>query len=94
MGGSLSLRPAWSIERIPGQPGLCRQALSQKKKKKKKKSTNQTKQTINPEDKTCGSDHKLGQSLSRKFIMFSGIKNIIWWLNELMWVISFFFFVF
>jgi hypothetical protein len=35
MGGSLSLRPAWSIERIPGQPGLCRQTLSQKTKKKK-----------------------------------------------------------
>ena len=31
-GGFLSSRPAWSTERVPGQPGLHREALSQKKK--------------------------------------------------------------
>jgi hypothetical protein len=34
-GGFLSLRPAWSTERVPGQPGPHRETLSQKKKKKK-----------------------------------------------------------
>jgi len=24
----ISLRPAWSIEQVPGQPGLCREILS------------------------------------------------------------------
>ena len=33
--GSQSLRPAWSIEGVPGQPGLHRETMSQKKKKKK-----------------------------------------------------------
>ena len=33
---SLSSRPAWSSEQAPGQPGIHREALSQKKKKKKK----------------------------------------------------------
>jgi hypothetical protein len=36
-GGFLSLRPAWSTERVPGQPGLHRETLSQKKKKRKKR---------------------------------------------------------
>jgi hypothetical protein len=36
VGGFLSLRPAWSIESIPGQPGLHKETLSQKAKKKKK----------------------------------------------------------
>jgi hypothetical protein len=30
-GGFLSLRPAWSTERVPGQPGLYRETLSRKK---------------------------------------------------------------
>jgi hypothetical protein len=33
----LSLRPAWSTELVPGEPGLHRETLSQKKKKKKKR---------------------------------------------------------
>ena len=33
-GGSLSSRPAWSTEWVPGQPRLHRETLSQKKKKK------------------------------------------------------------
>jgi hypothetical protein len=36
-GGFLSSRSAWSTEWAPGQPGLYRETLSQKKKKKKKK---------------------------------------------------------
>jgi hypothetical protein len=41
-GGFLSSRPAWSTERVPGQPGLHRETLSRKtKKKKKKKKKNQ-----------------------------------------------------
>ena len=36
-GGSLSSRPAWSTELVPGQPRLHRETLSQKPKKKKKK---------------------------------------------------------
>jgi hypothetical protein len=32
----LSLRPAWSTERVPDQPELHREILSQKKKKKTK----------------------------------------------------------
>jgi hypothetical protein len=33
-GGSLSSRPAWSTERVTGQPGLHRETLSRKNKKK------------------------------------------------------------
>jgi hypothetical protein len=36
-GGFLSSRPAWSTKGFPGQPGLYKETLSQKKKKKKKK---------------------------------------------------------
>ena len=39
-GGSLSSRSAWSSERVPGQPGLHKETLSQEKTKlegKKKK---------------------------------------------------------
>ena len=35
-GGSLSLRPAWSTEQFPGQPGLHREMLSQTKTNKQK----------------------------------------------------------
>ena len=35
-GGSLSLRPTWSIKRVPGQPGLYRQTLFQKPRKRKR----------------------------------------------------------
>jgi hypothetical protein len=31
-GGFLSLRPAWSKEQVPGQPGLHRETLSRKTK--------------------------------------------------------------
>ena len=34
-GRLLSSRPAWSTEWVPGQPGLYRETLSQKKKKKR-----------------------------------------------------------
>jgi hypothetical protein len=35
-GGFLSLRPAWYTERVPGQPLLYRETLSQKNKNKQK----------------------------------------------------------
>jgi hypothetical protein len=35
-GGFLSSKPAWSTKCVPGQPGLHRETLSQKKKKKMK----------------------------------------------------------
>jgi hypothetical protein len=35
-GGFLSSRPAWSTERVPGQPGLHREILSRKKTNIKK----------------------------------------------------------
>ena len=34
---SLSLRPAWSTEQVPEQPGLLRETLSQNKIKNKNK---------------------------------------------------------
>ena len=36
-GKSLRSRTAWSIEQVPGQPGLHRETLFQKKKEKEKK---------------------------------------------------------
>jgi hypothetical protein len=36
-GGSLSLRPAWSIEWVPGQPELHREILSRKPSNKQSK---------------------------------------------------------
>jgi hypothetical protein len=36
-GEFLSSRPAWSIEWVPGQPGLYRETLSRKNQKRKKK---------------------------------------------------------
>ena len=38
-GRSLSSRPAWFTKQVPGQPGLHRETLFQKKKKKKKNKT-------------------------------------------------------
>jgi hypothetical protein len=34
-GGFLSLRPAWTTKRVPGQPGLYGETLCQKTKKNK-----------------------------------------------------------
>jgi hypothetical protein len=39
--GFLSSRPAWSTERVSGQPRLYRDTLSQKTKKKQTKQNNQ-----------------------------------------------------
>jgi hypothetical protein len=36
-GRFLSLRPAWSTKRVPGQPELYRETISRKTKRKKKK---------------------------------------------------------
>jgi hypothetical protein len=38
-GGFLSLRPAWSIECVPGQPGLQRNPVSKKQNKTKQNKT-------------------------------------------------------
>jgi hypothetical protein len=38
-GGFLSSRPAWSTERVPGQPGLHRETLSRKTNKQTNKQT-------------------------------------------------------
>jgi hypothetical protein len=45
---SVSSRPAWSTERVPGQPRLHREILSQKNKTKQNKTNKQTK---NPKSK-------------------------------------------
>ena len=42
---SVSLRPAWATGRVPGQPGLCRETLSQKQNKAKQNKTKQNKTT-------------------------------------------------
>ena len=46
-GGFLCSRPAWSTERVPGQPGLHKEILSRKNKTKQKKNqkTKTNKQT-------------------------------------------------
>jgi hypothetical protein len=44
-GGFLSSRPAWSTKRVPGQPGLYRETLSQKTKTKTKTKSKQTNKT-------------------------------------------------
>jgi hypothetical protein len=41
-GGSVSMRPFWSTELDSGQPGLCRETLSQETKQK----TNQQKKVL------------------------------------------------
>ena len=51
-GGSLSSRPAWSTEWVPGQPGLHRETLSQKNKTKQKTKT-KTKNQPTKQKKTC-----------------------------------------
>ena len=38
---SLSSRPAWSTEKVPGQPGLHSETLSQKEKNKTKQKQKQ-----------------------------------------------------
>jgi hypothetical protein len=55
-GKFLSLRPAWSTELVPGQPGLYRETLVLKKQKNKqtnkqnpnKQTNKKTKKTKNP----------------------------------------------
>jgi hypothetical protein len=43
--GSLSSRPIWSTEQVPGPPELHKEALSQKSKKPKHKTSQPTNQT-------------------------------------------------
>jgi hypothetical protein len=38
--GSLSSRSAWSTQGVPGQPGLHREALSQKTKRERERNSN------------------------------------------------------
>jgi hypothetical protein len=45
-GRFLSSRPAWSIEWVPGQPGLHRETLSRKTNKQKKQPTKQKRNMI------------------------------------------------
>jgi hypothetical protein len=61
-GGFLSLRPAWSTERVPGQPGLHRETLFPKTKLNKTK-------TKKREKKTC--------LLSLKKILFHNVLAYI-----------------
>jgi len=50
----LSSRPAWSTKWVPGQPGLHRETLSQKKKKKKKTNKkNKIKNTFTYRELSC-----------------------------------------
>jgi hypothetical protein len=42
-GGFLSSRPAWSTERVPGQPGLHRETLSRNNQKTKQNNNNNKK---------------------------------------------------
>jgi hypothetical protein len=52
-GRSLSSRPAWFTKQVPGQPGLHRETLFQKKKKKNKNKTKtKTKQNKTKQNKT------------------------------------------
>ena len=41
-GKFLSSKPAWSRQRVPGQPGLHRETLSQKKEEKNKEQARDT----------------------------------------------------
>jgi hypothetical protein len=50
--GSMSLRPAWSTERVLGQPRLYRETLSQKNKNKIQPNNNNKKE-INVSPKGC-----------------------------------------
>jgi hypothetical protein len=61
---SLCLRPTWSTEWVPGQPGLHREALSQKNKKTTNKQRQQVKswgmaQFSEKEDLSSNSQHSL-----------------------------------
>jgi hypothetical protein len=47
----VSLRPAWSTERVPRQPGLHREILSQNKTKQNKTKQNKTNKQIKKEEK-------------------------------------------
>jgi hypothetical protein len=46
------LRPAWSTERVPGQPGLHRETLSPEKKNKKTKKNKNKNKTKQKKQKT------------------------------------------
>jgi hypothetical protein len=61
-----SSRPAWSTERVPGQPGLYRETLSRKKKNKKQKNTTTTtkKIMVGQPVKTYGVEPQLTDSKS------------------------------
>jgi hypothetical protein len=48
-GRFLSSRPAWSTEWVPGQPGLHRETLSQKKQNKTKQNKTKQNKTKTPE---------------------------------------------
>jgi hypothetical protein len=48
----VSSRSSWSTKQVPGQPGLHRETLSQKKKKQKQKTKNKKQKTKNKKQKT------------------------------------------
>jgi hypothetical protein len=55
----LGLRLAWSTERVPGQPGLHKETLSQKPKTKPNQTKNKTKKkTKNKKQKTKKPQHQ------------------------------------
>jgi hypothetical protein len=66
-GGFLSSRPAWSTEKVPGQPGLYRETLSRKTNKQKTKPLYQKMQA----ETTCVGSLLCSQFPSEKATGFS-----------------------
>ena len=73
--GFLSYRPAWTTERVPGQPGLYRKALSQK-----------TKQNQNPPNNNNNKNPKPSKNFKTTiylkvtgfFVCVCGC-GVVWW---------------
>jgi hypothetical protein len=74
----LSLRPAWSTEWVPGQPGLYRETLSRKnnqtnKKPKKQNRTKQNKKTYTHKKRTTPPNKTKNKKQTNKQKSFSAI---------------------
>jgi hypothetical protein len=77
-GGFLSLRPAWSTERVLGQPGLLRKTLSRKTQTNKQKKNKQARE-MTPWLRALAALPKVLSSTPSNHMELTTICNGIFW---------------
>jgi hypothetical protein len=78
-GRFLSSRPAWSTDRVPGQPGLHRETLSRKTNKTKQNKTKTNKQKTQPTNQPTKQKQKNSPTQVQEVLLggWFGSKHIV-----------------